>query len=117
MRIEAPSAPNRAAGIAATATALLALVTVSARVAAGPAPRLEGEGRGQPQVMRAVAAAVAAVARDLAGAERLSGSGTLPVQPGWTEPDGVRLAEPPRPERPLGTVVLAERLLDLPPPR
>ena len=116
MRIDTSPA-FRVAGLAATATTLVALVAMSATVASGPTLRArEVEARLEDHVVRVVAAAVAAAARDLLVLERPA-AGVVVVGPCvQTARDAVS-----RPafshDLPTGEATrLGERLLDLPPP-
>ena len=107
----------RVAGLAATATTLVALVAMSATVAGGPAPRArEVEARLEDHVVRAVAAAVAAAARDLLVLERPAAAVIVVgpcVQTGRTAVNRLAVSrDVPRG----GATLLGERLLDLPPP-
>ena len=105
-------------GLAATATTLVALVAMSATVSAGPTPTRapEAQARLESHVVRAVAAAVAAAARDLlAGQHPTVVAARLEPAPqtGLAAGRWVRA----RPGSSGGTqALLAERLLDLPPP-
>lgn len=111
------SAPIRCVGLAATATTLVALVAMAATVSAAPVPRgLDGAALRESHVMRAVAAAVAAAARDLLSGER--------------RPTVVAFFQPSAPDNEQASscgasasaaafalpTLLSERLLDLPPP-
>ena len=110
MRVE--THPVRAAGLAATT--LMALVAVSATVASAPAPRGLIAQSSSDHVVRAVAAAVAAAARDLLGAER-STAPLAALDPSFGEGAPCGLAA--QPAGMCGPVaLLGERLLDLPPP-
>ncbi|MHC4415008.1 MAG: hypothetical protein ACYS0G_06980 [Planctomycetota bacterium] len=109
--------PTRAGGLAATATTLVALVAMAATVSIAPAPRaLELERLSESPVVRAVAAAVAAAARDLVGSERCTT--TLALLEPSARCDDASASGPvaslndscPPP------TLLGERLLDLPPP-
>lgn len=104
--------PSRAA---LTATTLLALVAMSA-TAASPAPRAqEGTPAGESRLVRVVAAAVAAAARDFLGAEHCTAALTL--RDADTDPVRPRGANPPATRSDVTAVMrLGVRLLDLPPP-
>ena len=81
-----------------------------------PLRSIDVTARGETPVARAVAAVVAAVARDLAGTERTTGAvarldpAELPVPMGCTRTMTAQAAT-------FAVHRLAERLLDLPPPR
>ena len=107
----------RVAGLAATATTLVALVAMSATVSIGPTLRArEVEARLEDHVVRAVAAAVVAAARDLLVLERPAAAVVVGGSCEQTGRDAVsRLAvshDVPRGD----ATRLGERLLDLPPP-
>jgi hypothetical protein len=107
----------RVAGLAATATTLVALVAMSATVSIGPTLRAcEVEARLEDHVVRAVAAAVAAAARDLLVLERPEAA--VVVGGPWVQTgrDAVSRLEMSH-DVPRGEATrLGERLLDLPPP-
>ena len=112
-----PTPPRRAASLTITATTLVALVAMSATIFAAPSPRaIEVEGRLETHVVRAMAAAVAAAARELMGAEQSTANVAL-LEPASQLP-GAAPAPAIAPAR--GTAappsLLGERLLDLPPP-
>ncbi len=116
MRPEASA--TRTAGLAATATALLALAAMSTAVSSWPGPRQAGPRMGPSEApgVRAVAAVVAAVARDLLATE---GSGV--AMPAFASCCDCGAAEgsaaaPPAADTPPRRPLLSERLLDLPPP-
>ncbi len=115
MRPEASS--TRTAGLAATATALLALAAMSTAVSSWSGPRPGHAGaRSEAPGVRAVAAVVAAVARDLLATE---GSGVaMPTFASWGDcGSGEGCAAAPPVEGALRRrLLLGERLLDLPPP-
>ncbi len=93
----------RVVGLAATASTLFALVAMTAAVANGPAPRA------------AVAAAMAAAARDLLVSERPPAA--MVVEPCvGTDDGGDRRSGWSSDVVPAHARLLAERLLDLPPP-
>jgi hypothetical protein len=101
-------------GLAVTATSLVAMVAAASAVpspgAAGVGPRLESH------VVRSVAAAVAAVARDLVGAEQTAMTAALlDPSPTGADPSMWRPLAPPE-EAAAPPSLLGERLLDLPPP-
>ncbi len=98
----------RVAGLTATASTLVALVAMSATVATGPAPRAVE--------VRAVAAAVAAAARDLLVSEHPSAAVAVLEPCVATGDDGVRRAVTSCDPGPVHAMLLGERLLDLPPP-
>ena len=113
----------RSRGFGASATTLIALVAVAATASAlhaSPTVRLmhhETPGRvGETQAIRAVAAAVADLARDLLGAEHAAGLpapvASMPSVGETMLPERPAAREAPRPDR----LLPAERLLDLPPP-
>lgn len=109
--------PSRPAALAATATTLIALVAMAAG-----SPDVRPEHRHDVRCLlsetvgvRAVAAVVAAAARDLLGP---AASAEMLMGPPDLEPPA-EIAGNPRPpaaEMPRGRPTLAERLLDLPPP-
>jgi hypothetical protein len=123
MSRSAPKSQPIPCGLATTAGALVALVAISAMMSALPRATIHRavpiESRAattEAKTVRAVAAAVAAAARELAGAERihaaipttlLSDARLLP--PG--EVGSLAIANPIVPSRMIG-----ERLLDMPPP-
>ena len=116
MRPEASS--TRTAGLAATATALLALAAMSTAVSSWPGPRHAGPRMGPSEApgVRAVAAVVAAVARDLLATE---GSGVaMPALASCGDCGAAEgcAAAPPVEGAPVRRLLLGERLLDLPPP-
>ena len=94
----------RVVGLAATASTLLALVAMSATVANGPAPRA------------AVAAAMAAAARDLLVSERPSATMVVLAPCVGTDGAGDRRPAASCDVEPAHARLLGERLLDLPPP-
>ena len=115
---------NRSANsvaLATTASALIALVAVAAVMSSLPgghvrAVALEARGTVESRSVREVAAAVAAAARDLVGAEKITAA--LPV-----EPLQVALATPHdvllrggQTIRPISLRAIDEHLIDLPPP-
>lgn len=111
-----PGQAMRSASIAVTATALVALVAMSAPLGAAPAPRAAAiEGRFESGVVRAVAAVVAAAARELGGERLIVAAAWLEGSTGHARPESCAAAPrgamglPPPP-------LLGERLLDLPPP-
>ena len=111
------SSCSRTAGLAATATTLLALAAMSTAVSSWPGPRLGHAGaRSEAPGVRAVAAVVAAVARDLLATE---GSGVaMPAFASWGDcgaAEGCAAAPPAQGAVPR-RLLLGERLLDLPPP-
>ncbi len=93
--------------LTATASTLVALVAMSATVATGPAPRAVE--------VRAVAAAVAAAARDMLVSERPSAAVAVLEPCVATDDAGVRRVVASDPG-PVHARLLGERLLDLPPP-
>lgn len=112
--------PSRSAGIAATATtlvAILAMATTSSIIPATAAIPLEARSlQGEAPAVRAVAAVVAAMARDLIDLDvvvmtAMSGDGPEPFAQdaalAMPMPASTRLVAPRR---------LGPRLLDLPPP-
>jgi hypothetical protein len=109
--------PRRAAALSVTATTLVALVAMSATVSAAPTPAASHvEARLESTVARAVAAVVAAAARDLLGAKQSTAAVAL-LEPlaavgdsegSWRAPVAANPTPPP--------MLLGERLLDLPPP-
>ncbi len=110
-------APIRSVGLAATATTLVALVAMAAMVSAAPVPRgLDGAALRESHVMRAVAAAVAAAARDLLSGER------CPTVVAFFEPCATGDVRATVCREHASVIVIAlptllgERLLDLPPP-
>lgn len=113
------STPPRCCGLSVTATTLVALVAMTATVAGAPAPR-GAEMIVRPAdgaVVRAVAAAVAAVARDLAGAER-SAVSVARLEPAFAwRADGRAAPCPVAAVAPPVVGVPQERLIDLPPPQ
>ena len=116
MRIDTSPA-FRAAGLAATATTLVALVAMSAAVSSGPTLRArEVEARLEDHVVRVVAAAVAAAARDLLVLERPAAAvvvGGPCVQTGRDAVSPLAVSH----DVPGGDATrLGERLIDLPPP-
>ncbi len=116
MRPEASS--TRTVGLAATATALLALAAMSTAVSSWPGPRQAGPRMGPSEApgVRAVAAVVAAVARDLLATE---GSGVaMPAFASWGDCGAAEgcAAAPPVEGALRRRLLLGERLLDLPPP-
>ncbi len=114
------STPPRCSGLALTATTLVALVAMTATVAGAPSPgRPEAHGRSaETLVVRAVAAAVAAVARDLAHSER-STLAAARLVPAFAWRLELAAGAPPRetPGAAPANALLDERLLDRPPPR
>ena len=94
----------RVVGLAATASTLFALVAMSAAVANGPAPRA------------AVAAAMAAAARDLLVSERPSAAMVVLEPCVGTDGGGDGRPAASRDVVPAHARLLGERLLDLPPP-
>ncbi len=107
----------RVAGLAVTATTLVALVAMSATVSIGPTLRArEVEARLEDHVVRAVAAAVVAAARDLLVLERPAAAVVVEGTYVQTGRDAViRLAVSQNAPRGDATR-LGEQLLDLPPP-
>ncbi len=110
-------APIRSVGLAATATTLVALVAMAAMVSAAPVPRgLDGAALRESHVMRAVAAAVAAAARDLLSGER------CPAVVAFFEPCAMDDSRATSCQVSASVAanalpaLLGERLLDLPPP-
>jgi hypothetical protein len=109
--------PRRAAALSVTATTLVALVAMSATVSVAPAPAASHvEARLESSVARAVAAVVAAAARDLLGAKQSTAAVAL-LEPltsiGASEASWPARAPAQRTAPPM---LLGERLLDLPPP-
>ncbi len=106
--------PTRTTALSATTTTLVALVAMSAAVAS-PAQRDAETARSESNVVRVVAAAVAAAARDLMGSDRCAAALVL-LEPasGRGGAGPARVADPPAAPAPVR--LLAERLLDLPPP-
>jgi hypothetical protein len=101
--------------VAATATTLVALVAMSTAVSgACPVRGIEAT-RGETPVARAVAAVVAAVARDLAGSERSAAAAARLEPADLPAPEPVSSDWTPT-TTPLALSRLDERLLDLPPP-
>ncbi len=108
-----PASPGRC--LAATATTLVALVAMSASVSTAAVPR-DAEVRLESHVVRAVAAAVAAAARDLLAAER-SPVAMAAFEPVLSAAEAVTGRCAPAPAQvTVSTTLLGERLLDLPPP-
>ena len=108
-----PTTPGRC--LAATATTLVALMAMSASVSAVPVPR-DAEVRVESHVVRAVAAAVAAAARDLLGGKRptmamAAFEPVLGITPALTWRPAVGATRTT-----VSATMLGERLLDLPPP-
>lgn len=108
-----PTTPGRC--LAATATTLVALMAMSASVSAVPVLR-DAEVRVESHVVRAVAAAVAAAARDLLAGKRSTTAvaafePVLGVAPALTWRPAVGA-----PRATVSATMLGERLLDLPPP-
>ena len=99
-----PSSSYRVVGLAATASTLFALVAMSATVANGPAPRT------------AVAAAMAAAARDLLVSERPSAAMVVLEPCVGTDDAGDRRLSTLCDVVPAHATLLGVRLLDLPPP-
>jgi hypothetical protein len=109
--------PRRAAALTVTATTLVALAAMSATVSAAPTPAASHmEARLESTVARAVAAVVAAAARDFLGAKQATAAvallepltavtGSETLWPAWWP---TLHAGPP--------MLLGARLLDLPPP-
>lgn len=112
----ASAAPTRAGALAATATTLVALAAMTAAASAQVVPRaIDTEIRSESRMVRVVAAAVAAAARDLLGTERCTAAvAVLSQAPADLPASGAPAHE--RPHRPAGVLRLAPRLLDLPPP-
>ncbi len=98
------SSSYRVVGLAATASTLLALVAMSAAVANGPAPRA------------AVAAAMAAAARDLLVSERPSAAMVVLEPCVGMDGGGDRRPAASCDVVPAHARLLGVRLLDLPPP-
>ncbi|MHC4128986.1 MAG: hypothetical protein ACYTE6_08045 [Planctomycetota bacterium] len=110
-------APRRTAALSVTATTLVALLAMSATVSAAPAPAgPQVEARLQSTVARAVAAVVAAAARDFLGTKQSTAAVAL-LEP-LTAVTGSEASWPASwPTLPAGPpMLLGERLLDLPPP-
>lgn len=112
--------PSRSTSLAAAATTVVALMAVTAVAAGAPAPRAVTLERrvtlGESDAVRAMAIAVAQVARDLLGTDQtlvalaVAGPGAAAPLP----PRGARvMPERPGDARPRP---LRESLLDLPPP-
>jgi hypothetical protein len=102
--------------VAATATTLVALVAMSTAVSgACPVRGIDVATRGETPVARAVAAVVAAVARDLAGSERSAAAAARLEPADLPAPEPVSSDWTPT-TTPLALSRLDERLLDLPPP-
>jgi hypothetical protein len=109
--------PRRSAALTVTATSLVVFLAMSATVSAAPAPAVsQVEARLESTGARAVAAVVAAAARDLLGAKQTTAAGAL-LEPltvvaageaSWPASWPAVTAGPP--------LRLGERLLDLPPP-
>ena len=98
------SSTYRVVGLAATASTLFALVAMSATIANGPVPRA------------AVAAAMAAAARDLLVSEHPSAAMVVLEPCVGTDGAGDRSPAAPCNVVPAHARLLGERLLDLPPP-
>jgi hypothetical protein len=108
---------RRTAALTVTTTTLVALLAMTATVSAAPAPAASGvEARLESSVARAVAAVVAAAARDLVGAKQSAAAVAL-LEP-LTGAVGSEVSRPASwPPVPVGApMLLGERLLDLPPP-
>jgi hypothetical protein len=108
--------PRRAAALNVTATTLVALLAMSATVSVAPAPAVSHvEARLESSVARAVAAVVAAAARDL-GAKQSTAAAAL-LEP-LTSVGASETSWPARipAQRTAPPMLLGERLLDLPPP-
>ncbi len=105
---------RRTTSLAFTATTLVALVAMSASVSAAPARAVAQEARAESHVVRAVAAAMAAVARDLFGGETVS-IAVLPNGPSDERTPAAALPIVHEVDAPPGRM-LDERLLALPPP-
>jgi hypothetical protein len=98
-----------------TGLTLFALVAMSAAVGTGPAPRAVDEARLEGHVVRAVAAAVAAAARDLMVSEHPTAA--VAVLDPCVEVDGAGASRFASCDAvPAHAGLLGERLLDLPPP-
>ncbi len=111
-----PACTGRAVSVAATATTLMALVAMSTAVSgACPLRGIDVATRSETPVARAVAAVVAAVARDLAGGERSAAAAARLEPAGLPAPERVRREWTPA-TAPVALGRLDERLLDLPPP-
>lgn len=99
------------------ATTLVALVAMTAAVSARPGPRVvEAELRTESHMVRVVAAAVAAVARDFAGTERCTAAVSV-LAPSLVLEAGTRVNGTDAPAGAPPAMRLGARLLDLPPPR
>ena len=115
MQTQPASRPARPAGLAVTATTLVALAMSAAVTGplAGHAPR-DIDARLESHMVRAVAAAVAAAARDLLVVER---SAAAPIEPVFEMAPMVSgRAMTPAPVTTFAMTMLSERQLDLPPP-
>ena len=104
-----------------SAAAVLALLALAASLPAVPVDALRAESRvplSEPQAIRAVAAAVAAVARELIGANHLAASPAFqPQSISWAVDEPVARLAGGDETLPLpGAGVVSERQLDLPPP-
>jgi hypothetical protein len=111
---------NAATSLTTTAGAIVALMAIAATVTAAPSARSAiVESRtslADTNAVRAMAAAIAAVARELAGGERVVAA--LPVISMWStlaSPSGDQFLSRGDDDRPIPGR-LEEHLLDLPPP-
>jgi hypothetical protein len=111
------AAARRSAALTATATTLVALVAMSATVSAPPAPAAsQVQAHLESTVVRAVAAVVAAAARDLLGAKQSTAAVAL-LEPLTAAGRSAASWPTSRPRVRAGSpMLLGERLLDLPPP-
>lgn len=113
--------PIRSTSLTATATALLALAALATAASTGPlqgARDLNGRtATSESQVVRVVAAAVAAVARDLLASDQHTASAIdEPFARSIVGNATMAMAVIPQDARIARQEVLDERLLDLPPP-
>ena len=113
--------PIRSTSLTATATALLALAALATAASTGPLPgNSDINGRtatSESQVVRAVAAAVAAVARDLLASDQHTASAIdEPFARSIVGNATMAMVVVPQDARNVKPEVLDERLLDLPPP-